>query len=151
MRRDLFLDCLAEEFELIPGAAVSGRWVAGAAGGDHMVLCACRRGEKSRPLLSFVPPSAGMFVWVELYFGDVPDKTDEEDGSVLTPEHQFWNRLIEAGILTAPGWIFSPAKHAEADVFVLGEENRQVGHLRLSYTPSDVSFSPGRHATCGTC
>lgn len=68
--------------------AISGSWAAAAAGGDQMVLSAYRRGKKSRPLLSFVPPSAsvGMFVWVELYFGDMPDKTDEEDGSVLTLE-----------------------------------------------------------------
>jgi hypothetical protein len=90
-----------------------------------------------------------MFVWVELYFGDVPDRTDEEDGSVLTPERQFWLRLIEAGLLTAPSWMFSPAKHAEAEgsVFSLGEEGRQVGHLRMSYTPPDVSFSPKRYAS----
>lgn len=145
-RRDFFVDCLAEEFDLIPTppSAVSGGWAAAAAGGDRMALSVYRRGEKSdsRPLLSFIPPSAGMFVWVELYFGDVPDKTDEEDGSVLTPEHQFWMRLVDAGLLTAPGWIFSPAKHAEGDVFSLGQEGRQVGHLRLSYTPSDVSLFP---------
>ncbi|KAF8494205.1 PLP-dependent transferase [Russula emetica] len=78
------------EFDLIPTLplAISGSWAAAAAGGDQMVLSAYRRGKKSRPLLSFVPPSAsvGMFVWVELYFGDMPDKTDEEDGSVLTLE-----------------------------------------------------------------
>jgi aromatic amino acid aminotransferase I len=156
LRRDFFVDCLAEEFDLIPAppSAISGGWAAAAAGGDHKVLFACQRGEKSRLLLSFVPPSAGMFVWVEMYFGDVPDKTDEEDGSVLTPERQFWHRLIDAGLLTAPGWIFSPANHAEATVFPLGNENRQVGHLRLGYTPTDVSFFfPWRHAAAahGTC
>jgi aromatic amino acid aminotransferase I len=146
LRRDFFVDCLAEEFDLIPTppSIISGSWAAASAAvGDHKVLSACQRGEKSRLLLSFVPPSAGMFVWVELYFGDVPDKTDEEDGSVLTPERQFWHRLLEAGLLTAPGWIFSPVTHAEASAFPLGKESRQVGHLRLSYTPTDV-----RHDTC---
>lgn len=151
LRRDFFVDCLAEEFDLIPTrSALSGAWAAAAAGEDHVVLSACRRGEKSCPLLSFVPPSAGMFVWVELYFGDIPDKTDE-DGSVLTPERQFWIRLIEGGILTAPGWIFSPAKLAEGSVSSLGKEGRQVGHFRFSYTPSDVSFFLWRHAARGTC
>ncbi len=155
-RRDFFINCLAEEFDLTPSpaSAISGGWAAAVAGGDQMVLSAYRRGEeKSRPLLSFVPPSAGMFVWVELYFGDVPDKTDEEDGSVLTPERQFWLRLVDAGLLTAPGWFFSPAKDAQGSVVPsFGKESRQVGHLRLSYTPSDVSFlSFLRHAARDPC
>jgi DNA-binding transcriptional MocR family regulator len=111
-----------------------------------VVLSAYPRGsavkEKTRPLLSFVPPSAGMFVWVQLYFGDVPDKTDEEDGSVITPERQFWYRLIDAGVLIAPGWIFSPSP-AEA-VALPGGADRQFGHMRLSYTPPDVSGSFSR-------
>lgn len=141
LRRDFFVDCLAEEFDLIPTppSAIPDGWASAAAGGDYMVLSAYRRGEKSRPLLSFVPPSAGMFVWVESYFGDIPDKTDDEDGSVLTPERQFWIRVIEAGLLTAPGWIFSPA---DVSVLPLGKESRQIGHFRLSFTPVDVSFFP---------
>ena len=151
-RRDFFVDRLAEEFDLIPTppSAISSGWAAAAAGGDHVVLTAYRRGEKSRPLLSFVPPSAGMFVWTELYFGDVPDKTDEEDGSVLTPERQFFIRLADAGLLTAPGWFFSPAKHADS-ALLSGKESGQVGHFRLSYTPTDVSTFPWPHAARGPC
>lgn len=70
-----------------------------------------------------------MFVWVEFYFGDVPDKT----GSVLTPELQFWIRLAEVGLLTAPGWFFSPPKHAEGSVPPFDNKDPQAGHLRLSY------------------
>ena len=77
-----------------------------------------------------------MFVWVKLYFGDVPDKRDESDGSMVTPERQFWQRLAEAGVLVAPGWIFSPDEQGSAPP---SEADRQIGHMRLSYTPSDVS------------
>ncbi|KAH9174516.1 PLP-dependent transferase [Lactarius sanguifluus] len=124
-RRDFLVDCLAEEFELFPAPDP--------ASGGPASLCAYRG--PTRPLLSFVPPSSGMFVWVELYFGDVPDKRDESDGSVLTPEHQFWVELAEAGVLVAPGWIFSPAEKPGAPPT---ETDRQIGHLRLSYTPSDM-------------
>jgi aromatic amino acid aminotransferase I len=137
LRRDFFIDCLSDEFDLFPtpASAIPGAW---AASGDNvMVLSGYVRGstnkEKTRRLLSFVPPSAGMFVWMELYFGDAPDKSDE-DGSVLTPERQFWERLADAGVLTAPGWFFSPAVGQ-----TLYDADRQVGHLRLSFTPSDVS------------
>ena len=152
-RRDSFVDCLADEFDLIPTppSALFGGWAAAPAGGDYVVLTAYRRGEKSRPLLSFVPPSAGMFVWTELYFGDVPDKRDEEDGSVLTPERQFFMHLADAGLLTAPGRIFSPPKHAGGGTLPLGKEGRQVGHFRLSYTPTDVSSFPWPHTARGRC
>jgi len=167
LRRDLFIDCLADEFDLFPtpASAVPRAWAAIA--GDPAlttttttVLTAyARRGgaahEKKthRPLLSFVPPAAGMFVWVELYFGDVPDETDEEDGSVITPERQFWLRLIDAGVLTVPGWYFFPETHAaggaggggggEGGVLAAPpagtSADGRIGHMRLSYTPSDVS------------
>ena len=87
-----------------------------------------------------------MFVWAKLYFGDVPDERDESDGSVLTPERQFWQRLIEAGVLIAPGWFFAPETHTPAvpDDAAQSvppiEADCSVGHARLSYTPSDVSI-----------
>jgi len=165
LRRDLFIDCLADEFDLFPtpASAVPRAWAAIA--GDltlttttTTVLTAYARGggahEKKtrRPLLSFVPPAAGMFVWVELYFGDVPDETDEEDGSVITPERQFWLRLIDAGVLAVPGWYFFPETHAAGGGGGGGGEggvpaappaagtsaDGRIGHMRLSYTPSDM-------------
>ncbi|KAI9464294.1 PLP-dependent transferase [Russula earlei] len=141
LRRDFFVDCLMEEFDVVPtpASAVPGAWVAA---GDQMtiVFSAYRRGsmdkEKPRPLLSFVPPSAGMFVWMELYFGDVPNQTDE-DGSVVTPERQFFTRLADAGVLTAPGWFFLPETH-KTDSLPSSAADHHIGHTRLSYTPSDA-------------
>ncbi|KAH9046759.1 pyridoxal phosphate-dependent transferase [Lactarius hengduanensis] len=134
-RRDFLVDCLAEEFELSPEPSIT------ATSGGPALLCAYPRGsgsgglldEKARPLLSFVPPSSGMFVWVKLHFGDVPDKRDESDGSVLTPDRQFWEKLAEAGVLVGPGWIFAPTLGAPPT-----EADRQTGHVRVSYTPSDM-------------
>ncbi|KAI9453469.1 PLP-dependent transferase [Lactarius psammicola] len=141
-RRDFLVDCLAEEFELLPAPGT-------ASSGPAALLCGYPRGSRGggfrdektramRPLLSFVPPSSGMFVWVKLYFGDVPDKRDEDDGSVLTPERQFWQELAEAGVLVAPGWFFSPETHTAQGGGPRTEADRQIGHVRLSYTPSDM-------------
>ncbi|KAH9174517.1 pyridoxal phosphate-dependent transferase [Lactarius sanguifluus] len=130
-RRDFLIDCLAEEFELFPEPSIT-------TSGGPASLCAYPRsflGEKARPLLSFVPPSSGMFVWVKLHFGDVPDKRDESDGSVLTPDHQFWEKLAEAGVLVGPGWIFAEEPTSGAPPT---EADRQTGHVRVSYTPSDM-------------
>jgi len=52
-----------------------------------------------------------MFVWVELYLGNVPDETESDrQGGRLGdhPERQFWLRIIEAGLLAVPGWHFLP-------------------------------------------
>ncbi|KAH8988718.1 pyridoxal phosphate-dependent transferase [Lactarius hatsudake] len=133
-RRDFLVDCLAEEFELFPEPGIT-------TSGGPASLCAYPHGsgtggllgEKARPLLSFVPPSSGMFVWVKLHFGDVPDKRDESDGSVLTPDRQFWEKLAKAGVLVGPGWIFAPTLGAP-----LTEADRQTGHVRVSFTPSDM-------------
>ena len=171
-RRDFFVDCLADEFDLIstPAPAVSSRWASATVVSDHtfMVLFAYAWGgsvhEKTmwHPLLSFMPPSSGMYVWLELYFGEVPDKMDDEDGSVKTPEHQFWERLADAGVLAVPGWYFLPERYALGGSTGTGDGDAsapaspgvsvdgQIGHLRLSYTPEDVSasllfVSPSRH------
>jgi aromatic amino acid aminotransferase I len=95
-RRDHFL---AKEFKLLPASPND----------DPVSLCACPRGggggvEKTGPLLmSFVPSSSGrMFVWVTLYFAGVPEKTNERDRSILTPEQQFWKRLADADALSRP-------------------------------------------------
>jgi aromatic amino acid aminotransferase I / 2-aminoadipate transaminase len=159
-RRDFFIDCLADEFDLFPtsSSAISPMWASATVVSDRTftVLSAYARGgsahEKTtrRPLLSFVPPSSGMFVWLELYFGDVPDETDE-DGSVKTPEYQFWERLADAGVLAVPGSYFLPERYAvggstsdggaSARVSPSVSADGRIGHLRLSYTPADVSAS----------
>ena len=79
-----------------------------------------------------------MFVWVTLYFPDAPEKTDERNGSVLTPEQQFWKRLADADVLVAPGWFFAPDTHAGRGA-PPAEATRQIGHVRMSFTTSDVS------------
>ncbi|KAI0299111.1 PLP-dependent transferase [Multifurca ochricompacta] len=156
LRRDYFVDCLADEFDLIPSPttgdhddkrAVLYAYARGTISSGSISRARALVGEKSqgrdggrsggsgRPLLSFIPPTSGMFVWVTVYFGDIPDKTDEEDGTVLTPERQFWARLADSGLLTAPGWFFSPEELLATSS---SSSDRRIGHLRLSYTPSDM-------------
>jgi hypothetical protein len=68
-RRDFFVDCLAEEFHLHADPAVAGVWE------GCIVYQASSKVKKStsltdkysarnRTMFSFVPPVAGMFVWV---------------------------------------------------------------------------------------
>lgn len=68
----------------------------------------------------------------------MPDKTDEEDSSVLMVGRQFWFRLADA-VSSSPPANSSPAKDTGGSVFLLNKENHQVGCFRSSYAPSDVS------------
>ncbi|KAI0265959.1 PLP-dependent transferase [Gloeopeniophorella convolvens] len=134
-RRDFFVDCLAAEFDLAPLPDASPLAWAG-----QRALAAYRKGgssgEKRRgPLLVFVPPSSGMFVWARLHFGAVPDRPGD-DGALEGPERQFWAALADAGVLAAPGWFFAADGDGEHDG---AGADREVGHLRLSFTPADVS------------
>ncbi len=151
------VDCLAEEFGLIPTPSSGYLWRLGrysryhviSTGCWHGTLCILTRGDVT-PAAIFRSSFSGMFVWEGCTLETCRIGQMKEMG-VLTPEHQFWIRLADAGLLTAPDWCFSPSKQAEGSVFPLGKEGRQVGLFRLNYTPSDVSFFPWRHAARGTC
>jgi aromatic amino acid aminotransferase I len=106
-----------------------------------------------KPVFSFVPPSAGMFIWVShsigllqnmyfmIFWGIDKIRMHFEDCPVGSPEKesleiQLWTRLAEAGLLIAPGYIFDPVQAA----------NNRQGHYRFSFSEADVShFSPPKH------
>jgi hypothetical protein len=68
-RRDFFIDCLAEEFHLHVVPAAAGVWEGCIVyQASSKVKKSTRMTEKysarNRTMFSFVPPVAGMFVWV---------------------------------------------------------------------------------------
>jgi len=69
----------------------SNRWGSHACG----TLCVPTRGEVT-PVAIFRPSFNGYVRLERVYLRNVLDKTDE-DCSVLTPGHQFWIRLADAG------------------------------------------------------
>ena len=64
IRRDWMVDALGTSFELVHAEASD------VPGAEGLVAC-LRRDDGSRtPVFSFVPPTAGMFVWCRFYLGD---------------------------------------------------------------------------------
>jgi aromatic amino acid aminotransferase I len=67
-RRNFFIDCLAEEFHLRPVPAAAGIWQGCIAYEASSQVKSTTITEKhttrNRTMFSFVPPVAGMFVWV---------------------------------------------------------------------------------------
>ncbi|KAF8165378.1 pyridoxal phosphate-dependent transferase [Crassisporium funariophilum] len=124
-RRDFFIDCLADKFHLELGESTMG-WSKGceryfaSKKGDNF-----KRG-KGAPMFSFIPPTSGMFVWLQLHFDQFPKVDDEDDKSL---ERKLWIALAEAGVLFGPGNMFS----ANASV----GDPEGSGHFRISFSNAE--------------
>ena len=77
-------------------------------------------------MFSFVPPSAGMFLWLRLHFENAPGfrAGDEE-----TMEIKLWTSLAEAGVLVGPGRYFAAEDDGASPV---------EGHFRISFSFASV-------------
>ncbi|CDO75895.1 hypothetical protein BN946_scf184523.g4 [Trametes cinnabarina] len=137
-RRDFMIDALAEEFKLQLSLGTTGAWrgctvyTASAkpqrrAGGttEKFALDADKMREK--PYFSLVPPSSGMFVWVQMHFAHVRGfRAGDED----TLEMKLWTKIAEAGVLIGPGHFFS-ADGGAADG---GSVGARACHFRISFS-----------------
>jgi len=128
MRRDNFIDCLDDEFDLQLLSARHGVWE----GCDYYLASTkCSNKEMSekisrKTMFSFVPPTSGMFVWIKLHLDNVPSSAEDDDQSL---EMKLWQKLAVAGVLFAPGWFFS------ADLATSLHE----GHFRISFSNAEFN------------
>lgn len=68
---------------------------------------------------------------MKLHFDGMASPAEDEESL----ETQLWTKLAEAGVLVAPGWIFS------ADVLTGSEPDAGEGHFRISFSNAEVVFS----------
>ncbi|KAF9569073.1 PLP-dependent transferase [Agrocybe pediades] len=125
-RRDYFIDCLVDKFhlELAPAAQFGGsmRYTA------YDLTTPYSEKAKKKPLFSFVPPSSGMFIWLQLHLEDHPQfKTLGQE----TLEMQLWVALAEGGVLFGPGNMFSADRS--------GDEASKPGHFRISFSNAEFA------------
>ncbi|KAG1874474.1 pyridoxal phosphate-dependent transferase [Suillus subalutaceus] len=134
-RRDFFIDCLAEEFHLHAVPAVAGVWE------GCTVYQASSKVKKStsmtekysardRTMFSFVPPVAGMFVWMKLHLDQHPSFAPGDEDTLET---KLWTKLAENGVLFGPGWIFAANAIAE------DSHNNDSGHFRVSFSNAEFA------------
>ena len=70
LRRDYFIDCLEDEFDLQLAFARDGIWE----GRDYYLASAKSTAKQTSEkfnktiMFSFVPPTSGMFVWVRIFY-----------------------------------------------------------------------------------
>ncbi|TFY57906.1 hypothetical protein EVJ58_g6740 [Rhodofomes roseus] len=133
-RRDWFIDCLAEELHI--EAATSSTvsfWK------DCVVYDAypkrstgwmmSEKASVDTKMLSFVPPTSGMFVWIKVHFDNLPAYRRIGEGDE-SPEIQLWTKIADAGVLISPGWFFA------ADVENPPTDEME-GHFRISFSNAD--------------
>ncbi|KAI0041420.1 PLP-dependent transferase [Auriscalpium vulgare] len=140
LRRDFFCDLLGDAFDLRVSTPTHGTWagcLVHTAYAKRPSSARPRFSEKSadmrKPLLSFVPPSSGMFLWVRLHFAGHPAALQNGgDEPVESLEERFWTLLADSGVLTSPGWFFAAddSEPTPADE----DEDEGDGHLRLSFS-----------------
>ncbi|KAK8844534.1 hypothetical protein IAR55_006381 [Kwoniella newhampshirensis] len=103
VRRDWMLDAMSSHFDLVPAEKAGVK--------DALGVVAFRKGNR-QPLLSFVPPLAGMFLWCDVYYSSNPSfqaltATGREDPE-SDYERTFWEKLNDANVLVTPGWYYRP-------------------------------------------
>ena len=92
-----------------------------------------KRGMTSKrgpPLVSFIPPTAGMFVFLAVHLDQHPDyqaliDNDEDADKKLLDK--LWQQLADHLVLFAPGWAFDA--HGEHAIGGKG-----IGYFRLSFS-----------------
>ena len=132
-RRDYFVDCLNEEFHLTLALNSedyrSGLQVyEGRLKPERGLLGFTEKavfGDK--PVISFVPPSSGMFVWIKLHFDEHPE-ANTVGWKVL--ENRLWIMLADAGVCFGPGLMFHATPVTDDEV---GD-----GHFRASFSMLSV-------------
>ncbi|KAF9247270.1 pyridoxal phosphate-dependent transferase [Melanogaster broomeanus] len=131
-RRDFIIDCFSEEFQIQIGPSTTDMWsgcttyhaARKQAGRDHE-----KYPLQNRTMFSFVPPVAGMFIWIKLHLDQHPSYVPGSEDSL---EMKVFARLAESGVLFAPGWIFSAA--------AMGGSTKEIpGHFRLSFSLAESS------------
>jgi hypothetical protein len=133
-RRDCFIRAVADSFELHEAATPTvGAWRGCRVLAAHAKIQRKPNDEKRvfgrTQYFSFVPPAAGMFVWLKMHFDAHPAFVrGEEDGQTL--EMKFWVKLAEAGVLFSPGWFFAAGEN--------GDEARGEGHFRIAFSSVSV-------------
>ncbi|KAJ7590496.1 pyridoxal phosphate-dependent transferase [Mycena floridula] len=136
-RWDYFLDCLIDNFDLkVFPATEDYREESDVYHASFKTKGPSRRSsEKPSPtIFSFVPPNAGMFVWLKLHLENHPLFASIGYKQL---EMKLWEKLANAGVLFAPGFIF----HAD----VVTNETPGSGHFRISFSSASIALKLTGH------
>jgi aromatic amino acid aminotransferase I len=142
MRRDWICDAFEDNFHLEIDTNNSNSSVLEVFDGlGRGVTCYDKSsGEKPIPLVSFIPPTAGMFIWLAIHVDRHPDyyslEKRGEDATAFLMD-KLWRELADHLVLFAPGFAFDAhGPHA------IG--GKGTGYFRLAY--SVITYDQTREA-----
>ncbi|CAK9782287.1 PLP-dependent transferase [Cutaneotrichosporon oleaginosum] len=140
MKRDWMLDALADSFHLeSDGSSINPLVLSTPLGRGYTAYARPdpaspeRRWDEKRgvqsahgaPLISFIPPSAGMFIFLGVHLNTHPEYRGPDDTRTLMDK--LWRTLAKHHVLFAPGWAFD----ANGPHNIGGDG---VGYFRLSFS-----------------
>ncbi|KIM94765.1 hypothetical protein OIDMADRAFT_172496 [Oidiodendron maius Zn] len=90
-------------------------------------------------IFSFVPPSAGMFIWARFYLTNSPRFLKIQDsGKSVDPEQEFldyvWAELSKALVLLTPGSYYTPWQGKDKALTKTRGSEPGVGYFRLAFS-----------------
>ncbi|KAL0949926.1 hypothetical protein HGRIS_009954 [Hohenbuehelia grisea] len=144
-RRDFLIDCFADEFQLEAALEHSGAWKgntvyrAFSGRGSEKFRIMTEKAHPGVPMFSFVIPTSGMYIWMQLHLNHHPAFPDEAPAAL---EMKLWEQLALAGVLFSPGWMFSAETEQEDPV--------GGGHFRISFSHVSYDAMKGAVVVFGT-
>ncbi|KZV91707.1 PLP-dependent transferase [Exidia glandulosa HHB12029] len=134
-RRDTIVDSLLENFEVSMAYSDGSSYLRGLPVYScfphaKSSLSRSRNGKQIGRVLSVVPPTAGLFLWVTLHFDALPPP--QPSGNPDDPndhETRLWLRIADAGVLVGPGTFFAAIPSAA---------NPNEGHYRIAFSDAPL-------------
>ncbi|KAH8753174.1 pyridoxal phosphate-dependent transferase [Hyaloscypha sp. PMI_1271] len=133
LRRNWMCDSIALNFTLVPATS---RSIPGAAG---LVVFSKDDESLTTPLFSFIPPTAGMFIWARFYYsGSSRFRVLQADETCVDPEAVFeteiWAEMAKALVLLTPGSYYEPWQGKEKTTTKSRGGETGIGFFRLAYS-----------------
>ncbi|KAG8812930.1 hypothetical protein FRC17_001750 [Serendipita sp. 399] len=134
-RRDALVDALLAEIDfkvvdgegMFAGSVMYRATFRSTGGGDG------NDAEDAKPGLTvrFIPPTAGMFCWIQVQFHNLPDPIAMPglDEAAANHEGHLWEKLADGGLLVLPGWMFCASKEV-----LVTEHPNKIAYYRISYS-----------------
>lgn len=127
-KRDFFLDCFLDEYDVRHATSSLALWKGWTVYEAYSKPSGGFMSEKKArvKVLSFVPPTSGMFLWLKVHFENHPAFKEEGEETL---EIKLWTKLAEAGLVISPGTFFAASE---------AQLTPASGHFRLSFSNADA-------------
>ncbi|KAG1872566.1 hypothetical protein C8R48DRAFT_23320 [Suillus tomentosus] len=90
-------------------------------------------------MFSFIPPGAGMYLWMKFHLNQLDPSFASGDEDTL--DTKLWIKLPENGVLFRPGWMFTRT----ANAMIKNSHSTDSGHFCVCFINIDVRVLISMH------